>query len=253
MATENACVSVNYSSSSLCSPQIEPSYFDWKNSSATVVLHPSGDIHGNTHQLQWPASPYVSDENNGLCCTTQFPISCSGVPNVNAVPDNLQRYDTFSASSLSNTSPLSHLPDNHFDTYSNLSPPTVDCPNSDCSFTSPPTISCFSSPCSELLPPAYQPDPLPPCGELSESTGVQATKEGKKPVQMRNRQPRTDRLCFTPEQLQQLEASFERDKYLNHIEREQLSAVVGVTTSQIKTWYQNRRAKWKKTSNFIAS
>lgn len=61
-----------------------------------------------------------------------------------------------------------------------------------------------------------------------------------------SRQPRTDRLCFTAEQLLQLETSFEYKKYLNQSEREKLSKLVGVTGSQVKTWYQNRRSKWKR-------
>lgn len=64
--------------------------------------------------------------------------------------------------------------------------------------------------------------------------------------QLGNRQPRKDRLSFTIEQLQELEQSFARKKYLCLTQRQELAEKVGVSEAQVKTWYQNRRTKWKR-------
>ena len=64
--------------------------------------------------------------------------------------------------------------------------------------------------------------------------------------QIGNRQPRKDRLSFTMEQLRDLEQSFARKKYLCFTDREELAEKIGVSEAQVKTWYQNRRTKWKR-------
>lgn len=44
----------------------------------------------------------------------------------------------------------------------------------------------------------------------------------------------------------ELEKIFENQKYLSPPERKQLSKVLGLTERQVKTWFQNRRAKWRR-------
>lgn len=44
----------------------------------------------------------------------------------------------------------------------------------------------------------------------------------------------------------ELEKIFETQKYLSPPERKQLSKVLGLTERQVKTWFQNRRAKWRR-------
>ena len=47
--------------------------------------------------------------------------------------------------------------------------------------------------------------------------------------------------AFTDSQLQTLETSFERQKYLSVQDRMELAAKLNLTDTQVKTWYQNRR------------
>ncbi|GBP56553.1 Homeobox protein B-H1 [Eumeta japonica] len=51
---------------------------------------------------------------------------------------------------------------------------------------------------------------------------------------------RKARTAFTDHQLQTLEKSFERQKYLSVQDRMELAAKLGLTDTQVKTWYQNR-------------
>lgn len=58
---------------------------------------------------------------------------------------------------------------------------------------------------------------------------------------MRTKKPRKARTAFTDHQLNQLERSFERQKYLSVQDRMDLAAALNLTDTQVKTWYQNRR------------
>ncbi|XP_049581690.1 barH-like 2 homeobox protein [Syngnathus scovelli] len=62
----------------------------------------------------------------------------------------------------------------------------------------------------------------------------------------RTKKPRKARTAFTDHQLNQLERSFERQKYLSVQDRMDLAAALNLTDTQVKTWYQNRRTKWKR-------
>lgn len=56
-----------------------------------------------------------------------------------------------------------------------------------------------------------------------------------------SKKARKARTAFTDHQLQTLEKSFERQKYLSVQDRLELAAKLGLTDTQVKTWYQNRR------------
>uniref|UniRef100_A0A336KMZ2 CSON011266 protein n=1 Tax=Culicoides sonorensis TaxID=179676 RepID=A0A336KMZ2_CULSO len=65
----------------------------------------------------------------------------------------------------------------------------------------------------------------------------------------RTRKPGIDRKprqAYSAKQLERLENEFKNDKYLSVSKRMELSKLLNLTEVQIKTWFQNRRTKWKK-------
>lgn len=65
----------------------------------------------------------------------------------------------------------------------------------------------------------------------------------------RSRKPGLDRKprqAYSAKQLERLETEFKIDKYLSVSKRMELSKALNLTEVQIKTWFQNRRTKWKK-------
>ena len=78
----------------------------------------------------------------------------------------------------------------------------------------------------------------------SDSVGPRARKP--KPCEtLDSKRPRT---AFTSNQLARLKDEFDRSKYLTGERRQVLANELGLNESQIKIWYQNKRAKIKKTS-----
>uniref|UniRef100_A0A8C3Q1W8 Homeobox domain-containing protein n=1 Tax=Chrysolophus pictus TaxID=9089 RepID=A0A8C3Q1W8_CHRPC len=55
------------------------------------------------------------------------------------------------------------------------------------------------------------------------------------------------RTFYSAEQLEELEKVFQEDHYPDNEKRRAIAAVVGVTPQRIMVWFQNRRAKWRKT------
>lgn len=58
--------------------------------------------------------------------------------------------------------------------------------------------------------------------------------------------PRRRRTAFTSEQLLELEKEFHCKKYLSLSERSSIARTLCLSEVQIKIWFQNRRAKWKR-------
>ena len=56
------------------------------------------------------------------------------------------------------------------------------------------------------------------------------------------------RTAFTTIQLQELESKFNEQKYLTKVDRTCLAKRLGLTEKHVKTWYQNRRTKWKRST-----
>ena len=59
---------------------------------------------------------------------------------------------------------------------------------------------------------------------------------------MKRKKPRTS---FTRLQICELEKRFHQQKYLASGERATLASKLNMTDSQVKTWFQNRRTKWR--------
>lgn len=84
----------------------------------------------------------------------------------------------------------------------------------------------------------HAPSPPSDVTEKTEGGEVRVTAKGKK-----IRKPRT---IYSSLQLQQLNKMFQRTQYLALPERAELAAKLGLTQTQVKIWFQNRRSKYKK-------
>ncbi|EFO82683.1 CRE-CEH-31 protein [Caenorhabditis remanei] len=110
---------------------------------------------------------------------------------------------------------------------------------------------------SDLLDPSShstnEPDPSPTSNNSSESPsspriGSPNTERSvnESPTCVGSKKARKARTIFTDKQLQELENTFEKQKYLSVQDRMELAHRMGLTDTQVKTWYQNRRTKWKR-------
>ncbi|XP_022912311.1 homeobox protein B-H1-like [Onthophagus taurus] len=80
-------------------------------------------------------------------------------------------------------------------------------------------------------------------GQNGDDSSLNSSKSSSGAISKKQRKART---AFTDLQLQTLEKSFERQKYLSVQDRMELAAKLSLTDTQVKTWYQNRRTKWKR-------
>ncbi|XP_050428949.1 homeobox protein BarH-like 1 isoform X2 [Adelges cooleyi] len=60
------------------------------------------------------------------------------------------------------------------------------------------------------------------------------------------RKVRRRRTAFTHAQLAYLERKFRSQKYLSVADRSDVAETLNLSETQVKTWYQNRRTKWKR-------
>ncbi|NXD49073.1 VEX1 protein, partial [Corvus moneduloides] len=100
-----------------------------------------------------------------------------------------------------------------------------------------------SRPCPEGSPPQTPPSvpaDSPRDREAAErrSPGHEAESVGAVPGRSRTK--------FSAAQLQELERSFREQRYIRAGEKRRLAAVLNLSQSQIKTWFQNRRMKFKR-------
>ncbi|CEF59464.1 Muscle-specific homeobox protein tinman [Strongyloides ratti] len=73
------------------------------------------------------------------------------------------------------------------------------------------------------------------------------TQSNDSKIHLRSQQSkRKPRVLFTHTQVMRLEEKFKQQKYVNSSEREELAIALGLTPTQIKIWFQNRRYKCKR-------
>ncbi|KAK0130849.1 Homeobox protein engrailed-1 [Merluccius polli] len=79
------------------------------------------------------------------------------------------------------------------------------------------------------------------------SSGPRTRKLKKTKNEKEDKRPRT---AFTAEQLQRLKTEFQANRYITEQRRQSLAQELSLNESQIKIWFQNKRAKIKKASGF---
>lgn len=63
----------------------------------------------------------------------------------------------------------------------------------------------------------------------------------RKPIKRQKQRP-----LFRPEQLHKLEEEFVNEKYISKTRRCKLALEISLTEAQVRTWFQNRRTRWRK-------
>ncbi|XP_038852993.1 homeobox protein engrailed-1-B-like [Salvelinus namaycush] len=79
------------------------------------------------------------------------------------------------------------------------------------------------------------------------SSGPRTRKLKKKKNEKEDKRPRT---AFTAEQLQRLKSEFQANRYITEQRRQSLATELNLNESQIKIWFQNKRAKIKKGNGY---
>ncbi|CAB3400336.1 unnamed protein product [Caenorhabditis bovis] len=76
---------------------------------------------------------------------------------------------------------------------------------------------------------------------------LEMSQEKYPKINLRSQQhKRKPRVLFTQNQVNELEDRFKKQRYVTASEREELARNLGLTATQVKIWFQNRRYKCKR-------
>merc|ERR1719362_2857610 len=78
--------------------------------------------------------------------------------------------------------------------------------------------------------------------DLERSLKAQQREDGRTELNKK----RKSRTAFTNSQIFELEKRFVYQKYLSPVDRDEIAQGLGLSNNQVITWFQNRRAKFKR-------